>query len=61
MITGQQFKKMVGREPENDDLDRCNCNKAGKPGHVGCGICKHNMPVFECQECFVEVTKKIYC
>jgi hypothetical protein len=60
MITEQQFKDMVGREPENDDLDRCNCVRAGEPGHSSCGICKHNKPVFECQECFVNEFNRCY-
>lgn len=48
-----QFLKHVGREPENDDLDRCNCKQAGEQGHRACGICEeHRMPVFACPTCF---------
>lgn len=47
-----QFLRHVGREPVNDDLDRCNCDKAGEQGHKACGICEHYRPVFECQTCF---------
>ncbi len=50
--TAEDFAKAVGREIENDDLDRCNCSKAGQPGHNGCGICEHDLPVFMCHECF---------
>jgi hypothetical protein len=55
-----KFKEMTGREPENDDLDRCNCPKAGTKGHSACGICKHNLPVFECNDCFHEMTQSVY-
>lgn len=47
MITAEQFKYYVGRAPVDDDLERCNCNNAGKAGHGQCGWnFKHNMPVF---------------
>jgi hypothetical protein len=36
-ITREKFIERVGRAPEMDDLERCNCPKAGKPGHWGCG------------------------
>jgi hypothetical protein len=55
MIDANRFREMTGREPENDDLDRCNCQKAGTVGHLCCGVCEHNLPVFECPEC----TKRI--
>lgn len=48
-ITAEYFKEKVGREPEDDDLDRCNCPDAGKVGHLMCGWCRaHNSPVFMC-------------
>lgn len=28
-ITAEQFAEATGRQPENDDLERCNCDKAG--------------------------------
>ncbi len=35
----QEFQKVTNRLPEKDDLDRANCNEAGKLGHQQCGIC----------------------
>lgn len=52
--TEQDFLKFVGRNPIQDDLDRVNCDKAGTSGHHSCGICEHNLPVFECQVCFAK-------
>lgn len=37
IITTEHFKRSTGRDPEHDDLDRCNCNKLGQPGHYLCG------------------------
>ena len=46
-ITREQFILSTGAEPVDDDLDRCNCAKAGQAGHYSCGWNrKHNMPVF---------------
>lgn len=57
-ITKKQFVKMTGRKPENDDLERCNCNLAGNVGHFSCGIClKHKKPRFECG-CFLNLKQK---
>ena len=39
MITRKQFIQYVGHEPEHDDLERCNCDKAGSSGHKYCGWC----------------------
>jgi len=36
-ITAKQFEEAVGRPPENDDLERCNCVKAGTLEHMCCG------------------------
>lgn len=36
-ITAERFRKAVGREPQQDDLERCNCIKAGRIGHNQCG------------------------
>ncbi len=33
------FTNIVGRPPEQDDLDRANCDVAGTVGHSQCGIC----------------------
>lgn len=46
-ITAKMFKHATGHEPENDDLERANCSKAGELAHVSCGWDhKRNMPVF---------------
>jgi hypothetical protein len=37
MITREKFIERVGREPEQDDLERCNCPRAGALGHWCCG------------------------
>ena len=36
-ITREKFVARVGREPEQDDLERCNCPQAGEIGHWCCG------------------------
>ena len=51
----EEFKKRTGRAPEQDDLERVNCPKAGKIMHSACGWCEqHDKPRFECG-CFVLV------
>jgi len=46
-ITAELFKQYVGREPEEDDLERCNCEKAGQAGHMMCGWnSKANLPIY---------------
>jgi hypothetical protein len=48
-MTKEEFKEKVGHEPENDDLERVNCLKAGKVGHHFCGWCSiHDLPRFLC-------------
>jgi hypothetical protein len=37
MITRADFIKATGREPVQDDLERCNCMEAGTIGHLCCG------------------------
>lgn len=37
MISREKFIERVGREPEQDDLERCNCPLAGEMGHWSCG------------------------
>jgi hypothetical protein len=37
MITREKFMTALGFEPEQDDLERCNCEKAGQIGHSQCG------------------------
>lgn len=36
-VTLEMFKKAMGRDPWNDDLERCNCPRAGEVGHWDCG------------------------
>jgi hypothetical protein len=46
-ITKEIFLECTGHEPEYDDLERCNCPKAGEEGHAMCGWnSERNMPVF---------------
>lgn len=47
LITAKYFERATGHEPEQDDLERCNCDKAGSIGHESCGWnFKKNAPVF---------------
>lgn len=46
-ITAEKFKEATGCDPEQDDLERCNCDKAGQVLHSMCGWDeKHNLPNF---------------
>jgi hypothetical protein len=36
-ITRDKFIMATGVEPQDDDLDRCNCPHAGALGHLCCG------------------------
>ena len=47
MITAEHFKKITGFDPEQDDLERSNCERAGQFGHYMCGWdIKRDMPNF---------------
>lgn len=50
-MNAKEFEISVGRKPENDDLERANCHFAGAIAHLGCGVCEHGKPVFECFVC----------
>lgn len=51
MITAEQFKAATGRDPEQDDLERCNCSEAGAIGHLMCGWNRdNNLPQFDVGE-----------
>jgi hypothetical protein len=51
-MTEVEFKEKTGREPEQDDLERVNCNKVGQLGHWMCGWCATSAkPRFECHHC----------
>lgn len=60
-MTLDEYVAAVGFAPENDDLERANCAEAGEPGHYGCGLCKHGLPVFRCIKgsdfCFGRVSR----
>jgi len=46
-ITAEQFKEATGQDPIQDDLERCNCPKAGQLGHYDCGWNhEQNLPQF---------------
>lgn len=46
-ITAEKFKAATGVDPEQDDLERSNCRRAGEMGHWFCGWDKErNLPVF---------------
>jgi hypothetical protein len=48
-ITDKVFSICTGRDPIQDDLERCNCPLAGRTGHSACGWCeKHELPMFQC-------------
>ena len=59
MWTEEDFERRVGRLPQIDDLDRTNCLEAGSSGHLQCGICEHDMPVFLCLVCIVKPFNKV--
>lgn len=47
-ITREKFIAATGREPEQDDLERCNCRFAGDIMHRFCGWNEaHDKPQFE--------------
>lgn len=48
-ITKVRFISATGLEPVDDDLERCNCPKAGTVGHFCCGWNEQrNAPQFLC-------------
>lgn len=47
IVTEELFEQLVGCKPIEDDLERCNCEKAGSVGHQSCGWnAETNLPVF---------------
>lgn len=47
LITAQMYREATGHDPIQDDLERCNCDKAGQVGHWQCGWNHRlNQPVF---------------
>ena len=54
-MNAEEFHERTGSMPENDDLDRVNCEQAGEIGHSQCGVCEHGHPKFlVCFECHPE-------
>jgi len=48
-MNAEEFEKITGNPPENDDLERSNCEQAGQDGHKYCGLCdKCGHPKFNC-------------
>jgi hypothetical protein len=48
-ITHDVFLEKTGHVPQDDDLERCNCLKAGEPLHEFCGWCEEcDQPKFMC-------------
>jgi hypothetical protein len=46
-ITIEYFATRAGYTPCDDDLERCNCDCAGMPGHIMCGWnWEVDLPVF---------------
>lgn len=46
-LTAKEFECLVGYPPVDDDLERCNCQKAGEIGHQHCGWNQiRNLPMF---------------
>lgn len=51
-ITKRVFKGAVGRDPVDDELEKCNCPRAGEIGHLTCGWCYDcNLPMSMCRCC----------
>jgi len=49
IITEEIFITATGRKPVNDDLELCNCPKAGEFMHTYCGWNeKENLPQYVC-------------
>lgn len=61
MITEKEFKERFGFEPQQDDLHRVNCDKAGEVGHLMCGVCSNcGQPRFICGCQFQEPQDDLY-
>jgi hypothetical protein len=57
-MTVEEFYMATGCWPQDDDLERANCEQAGMAGHTSCGICEHGKPVFVCVPCFAATANK---
>lgn len=58
--TADKFLEVIGRLPEDDDLERVNCRYAGTAGHYQCGVCEHGKPRFMCSPCFAVATESTH-
>jgi hypothetical protein len=48
-IDAAEFRRRTGHEPQQDELERANCPKAGQDMHWLCGLCAHcGRPRFLC-------------
>lgn len=51
-MTAEAFREHYGVDPEQDDVDRVNCETVGSVGHFGCGLCPATgKPRFSCPTC----------
>ena len=58
-MTKYEYFTATGYVPEQDDLERVNCLKAGQIGHFGCGWCNRcDVPMFFCGCYARQITKK---
>lgn len=48
-ITLEKYISIMGSAPPYNELERCNCDRVGEPGHRYCGWCVgHNKPRAAC-------------
>jgi hypothetical protein len=56
-MTAEEYEARFGYKPVLDDLQRVNCARPGKIGHLLCGVCETcNKPRFQC-ECTTKSTQ----
>lgn len=49
LMIAAEFERLTGAPPEDGDLERVNCHKAGQAGHFYCGVCSVcGLPRFMC-------------
>jgi len=48
-MTPEEYEARFGSKPVLDDLQRVNCARPGRIGHMMCGVCEeHDKPRFVC-------------
>src|SRR5688572_18281159 len=58
-MTAEQYEQKTGRAPDQDDLQRANCDRVGKVGHENCGWCEEcDGPRFECVHPIVDIKRR---